>query len=95
MSRDYQIRKKGRELLSYQDGLVQCELDCFFDPKQKEYVVILDDQCQSINGEAVHLSTAQLELIENRVRVYLGTERLFGIPIRQCVVSITRKQSAI
>ena len=95
MSRDYQIRKKGRELLSYEDGSIQCDLDCFFDPKQKAYAVILDDQCQSINGEAIQLSTAQLELIENRVRAYLGTERLFGIPIRQCIVSITRKQSAI
>jgi hypothetical protein len=95
MSLGYRIRGAGRELLSYQDSSVICEMTYFFDPGRREYAVVLSDRCKSLSGEPVHLSTAQVELIESRIKEHLGTERIFGIPIRKCTVNVTRGQSAI
>jgi hypothetical protein len=86
---------KGRELLSYQDASVQCELDCFYNPKERKYLVVLEDKGRSISGETIQLTSAQLEKIENRIRAHLGSVRFFGIPIGQRLVAITRKQNAI
>jgi len=85
----------GRESLSYQDSEVQCEFACYTDPNTGGYSVVVGDRCKSIQGEPVHLSTAQLETIEGRIREYLATDRIFGIPIRTRAVSVVRGQSAI
>ena len=95
MRREYQIRMSGRELLSYRDAAVECQLTCFFDPAHRAYQIVLSDRFKSLNGEPVNLSVSQLELIEGRLKEYLGTERLFGIPIRNNTVSVMREQSAI
>jgi hypothetical protein len=95
VNRGFRIRLSGREALSYQDAEVQCEFVCYTDPNTGGYSVVTDDQGKSTEGAPVHLTTSQLEVIERRIKEYLATDRIFGIPIRSRPVSVVRGQSAI
>lgn len=86
MKRDYQIRMIARETLRYEDSKLDCEMQCCYDPAAHAYSVVFPSNGHS-HGQLHPFTQEESQLVRDRIKGYLGTRRLFGIPLRNCEVN--------
>ena len=94
MGHTYSVRRIGRETVRYSDGELSLDMDCYRDPSNGSYMVVIGDNGISA-GHPLHLTVDELRVVEDRVRTQLEIKRVFGFAVGRRAVNIVRSQSVV
>ena len=94
MGHTYSVGLVARETVRYSDGELSLDMDCYRDPSNDSYMVVIGDKGTSA-GQPWHLTVDELRVVEDRVKTHLEVKRLFGFAIGRRAVSVVRSQSVV
>ena len=90
----YSIQRFGRETVRYCADGFRLDMDCYRDPSDRSYTVIVGDSAVA-DGKPRHLTIDELSLVEARVKAFLEAPRLLGFPLPRRTVNVLRRQSVV
>ena len=94
MGHTYAVRQVGKETVRYSDDELSLDMDCYRDPSNGSYMVVIGDRGISA-GQPRHLTFDELRVIEERVKTQLEIKRLFGFAVGRRAVNVVRGQSVV